>query len=171
MRVQANYKGASRSLTGDLNITFSVDDDSNLINELEGLKTEDLALEVSKYRNKRSVSANAYLWKLCDMIAKAIGSDKDTVYLMELRDHGVFVDLSVVTEAITVLRREFRYVELLDDGYGETTTARCYFGSSKYDTKEMSDLINGVVNHAHDIGLSTWDQAEIDSLIANWKGE
>ena len=37
--------------------------------------------KLEEYKEKRSLNANAYAWKLMDLIAEKIGSTKDEVYL------------------------------------------------------------------------------------------
>jgi len=170
MKLLGQYTGASRNLDGDLIISFAVDADMHQIKEIDG--SEDLDIEISKHRAKRSLNANAYFWKLCDLIAKKLGSDKDSIYKLQLSKYGVFVDCQVWTEAVEDLKRQFRYVEELDDGYGETMIIRCYFGSSGYNTKEMSDLLSGTIQDCHDLGIKDlYDQDQIDALVREWKGE
>lgn len=169
MHVLGDYVGASRSLEGDMIISFAIDDTD--LSELQDQGT--LVLDISKFNPKRSISANNYFWKLCTEIAKVIKSDKDTVYLIQLSKYGVWVDMDVIKDALPTLRKQFRYVEELDDGltaYRDTVTARCYFGSSTYDTAEMSQLIDGTVRDAHDLGIQTWSEEEIEMLIKNWRG-
>ena len=43
-----------------------------------------------------------------------------------------------------------------------------YFGSSGYDSKEMSTLVNGVVNECKEQGITTLDELEIDKMIGEW---
>ncbi|MCQ2369237.1 MAG: hypothetical protein MJ007_02035 [Paludibacteraceae bacterium] len=162
----ADFVGASKDLEGNVIAHFVIDGD--VLPKLDELKDDELVLEVDKYYKKRSLNANAYFWKLCDMIAKALGTDKDTVYLLELSTYGVFVDIEIVKQALPTLQKEFRHTQIIDE---DDTTAyvRCYIGSSHYNSKEMAELINGTVSDAHDIGIETWTQAEIDNLIENWR--
>ena len=172
MELIGEYVTAQRLLNGDLTITFAINDDMKAIDKLESLKGTELVIDFDKYFKKRSLNANRYLWKLCDAIARVLGSDKDTVYLLQLRKYGVWTDIEIVREAVPVLRDKniFRYIEELEED-GEMLVARCYYGSSHYDTQEMSHLLTGTVNDAHDLGISTWTQEEIDRLISEWKGE
>ena len=45
----------------------------------------------------------------------------------------------------------------------------CYYGSSTYNSKEMSLLIELLVELAKSLNLETKPQAEIDSLLRSWK--
>lgn len=171
MHTLGRYEGASRTLDDRLIISFSVDDE-DLIKELESLKGSDLVIDAEKYREKRSLNANRYFWKLCTEIANRLNTTKDAIYLWELSRYGIYEDITVIKAAENHIRQIFRYVQdLTEDSESDYKYLRCYIGSSMYDTYEMSVLLNGTVNDAHEIGISTWSQEEIDNLIKNWKGE
>lgn len=44
----------------------------------------------------------------------------------------------------------------------------CYYGSSTYDSKEMSLLIEWLVQEAKIHNIETKSKAELDSLIKSW---
>ena len=44
----------------------------------------------------------------------------------------------------------------------------CYYGSSTYDSKEMSLLIELLVDLAKSLNIETKSQKEIDSLLGSW---
>ena len=44
----------------------------------------------------------------------------------------------------------------------------CYYGSSTYDSKEMSLLIEILVQLAKSLNIETKSKAEIDSLLESW---
>lgn len=44
----------------------------------------------------------------------------------------------------------------------------CYYGSSTYDSKEMSLLINLLVELAKSLNIETKSNAEINSLLESW---
>ena len=43
-----------------------------------------------------------------------------------------------------------------------------YYGSSSFNTKQMSRLIDGLVQDCRDSGIETKTQAEINSLLESW---
>ena len=171
MRTVGIYAGASYSPDGEPQITFTIENPSE-IQKLEETKNSRLIVSAEIFREARSKHANRYLWHILDLMAKKIGSDKDTMYRLMLSRYGVFTDMDVVRGAIPILERHFRVVERFRDGYedGEMVTVRCYYGSSKYNTKEMSELLNGVIQDAKDIGVDTATEDEIRAMIAAWKG-
>jgi hypothetical protein len=54
-----------------------------------------------------------------------------------------------------------------DDG---TTYYRIIRGTHTYDTKEMSALIDGVVQEAKDLGIETMTPEQIKRMEAAWQG-
>lgn len=179
MHTVGEYIGAHKSLEGDLVISFCIEeDDMESLKALEGSK---VVIDVSKFSKKRSLNANAYFWKLCDLIAKKLGSDKDTIYLMMLRDAGVFDQYDLPLEAVEKISKLYRYAEIdheyTTDVLGfdgiepvKMASIKCYTGSHEYDSKQMAELINHTVNEAHNLGIETWTREEIDNLIKQWKG-
>lgn len=164
MHTVGYYHNISKTYEGDTVISFKVND----IEGLDKLIDKKLVIDIKKFNDKRSLDANAYFWVLCDKMAKVLGTDKDTIYLMQLQKYGVFTDIEILTEAVPVFASSFRTYEVIDDS-GEYSTLRCYIGSSQYDTKQMSDLINGTVNDASDIGIDTWTPEEIERTLALWQ--
>lgn len=166
MTAKGVFCGASFTLDRKLRLTFEVEGvDLGELDKLSG----PLSIEAKKYREKRSLSANAYFWVLCDKIAKALGSTKETIYLLMLHDAGVFVDLEVIPEAVEMLRRTYRYTEVL--GTDEKVMVRCYIGSSGYDSEEMSHLIDHTVTEAKALGIETLTPDELQEMLSTWKGE
>lgn len=170
MVVSGKFDGMSLSLDGKLKITFSVVEKEKALREVEEIKdVEKLDITAEKHRSKRSLDANAYFWVLCDKMAKRLGSDKWTIYLLQLSKYGVFADLRATAQALEILKDKFRYTEILsadDDSY----IVRCYFGSSTYNTKEMSDLIHGTVSDAESLGIDTITPEKLERMLAIWKG-
>lgn len=155
---------------GTMYVTFALTGGQDTADGLDG----DLVIDAQKRRDKRSKKANAYCWEIIGKVARQFSINKWALYLHCIREYGVFQDIEIAREALPMFRRHFRLVEEFDDGYGGTSdriTARCYFGSSKYNAKEMSDFINGVVAEAKDAGIETLTPDEIAEMVAVWKGE
>lgn len=125
-------------------------------------------VEIKVHREKRSLNANSYCWKLCTEIASAINSDKDSVYLLMLKRYGVS-DLVAMLNKINI-EDYFKYYDV-ESRTEKYTWYKIYKGSSKYDTKEMSVLLNGIVSECKEMGIPTKEDLEINSLIDEWEKE
>lgn len=148
------------------------------ISSLEEIKKDKLSIEIKKYRQQRSLDANSYCWVLCDKIAKKLTVEeavvlKEDVYKDAISHIGTFEPMIVEEKAFDNFKRIWEKQGL---GFLVKEIARkdkcvkafCYYGSSTYDTKEMSLLIELLVEEAKSLGIETKPQAEIDSLLKQW---
>lgn len=181
MRTKGYYKGAQRSLDGDLIISFAIADESQLewLTKADG---QELVIEAKRYRAPRSLSANNYFWKLCDLIAQKMGSTQDEVHDLMLYRYGVRGELTFPAEMLPAMLtqfdilkelRRFRDIIFSDGEYitKEFIEARCWVGSRFYNTEEMARLIDGTVNDAKEQGVDLLDPKEIERLVNEWKGD
>lgn len=179
MHTVGKFTGAQRSLSGGLIVTFEIDDDISVLSKLQELKEEEISLDVNKYRHKRSNDANAYLWVLCDKIAKMLMSTKETIYEMKIKEYGIFEDWEIPVGAADSWKELYRCTKPMyyfktmrqtAEGLQEMPMVclRCWRGSHEYDTKEMSVLIDGIVQDAKDLGIDTWTPDEIAAALAVW---
>lgn len=166
MRTRGRAVSLERNKEGSLVISLEVED--HVERDYDSVSNDELMISISKYQDKRSLNANRYFWKLCDQIARELGTTKDAIYHLQLSKYGVFVDLDIEPEAVSMLKEKFRYTELLYKS-SERVGIRCYFGSSCYDRKEMGYLINGTVDDARELGIDTWNDEEIRQLINSWE--
>lgn len=137
-------------------------------------------VEIKQHRDKRSNDANSYLWVLCHKIAQAVNSTAVETYRQMVRDYGVWVDRYIEKSFLkeVLLAWSARgigfFVELVDteptkDSEGrEYVATRFYFGSSGYDTKEMSVLIDGVVTEAQGLEIETKTPDQIAEMKSLW---
>ena len=126
-------------------------------------------VKIDKHREKRSLNANAYLWKLVTEIGNVLNKSKEEVYLQMLIDYGQSEMVSILSEID--VKGYFKYYKLagtsiLNDK--EFNPYKIYKGSSEYDTKEMSILLNGVVQEAKNLGIKTKDDIEVERLVEEW---
>lgn len=173
MEFSGTIKGISNDyVTGELNITFSVNEKTTIIPEYEKLKgCEKLRIEAKKYRNRRSLDANAYLWIMLQKMAEALKSDKWSIYLQMLKRYGQFTYIVVKPGAVESVKKQWRECEEVGEVDVNGTIAvqmLCYYGSSTYDTKEMSVLIDGVVSECEELGIETKSPEEIRQMKERW---
>ena len=134
---------------------------------IEGNKL--LTADIGLKKKKRSLDANAYMWCLVNEIANVLRISKDECYLTMLKRYGQSQRIKVLKDGLPVLLKAVKYYEL---GKEENNCIyiKVYAGSSKYDTKEMSILIDGIVIEAEELGIDTMTPAEIEQIKQNWRG-
>lgn len=125
------------------------------------------------YQAKRSTDANSYMWVLLDKIAEKLQSSRIDVYKTFVKDYGVFMDCrlekakskSIMTgwtrQGIGWLAEKISEDE-------ESVNARFYFGSSSYSTKQMTRIIDAVVDTAKEMEIETRTPNEIASMLISW---
>lgn len=127
-------------------------------------------VKIDKHREKRSLNANAYLWKLVTEIGDILNKSKEEVYLQMLIDYGQSEMVSILSEID--VKGYFKYYKLAGTSIlngKEFNHYKIYKGSSEYDTKEMSILLNGVVQEAKNLGIKTKEDYELEKLIEEWE--
>lgn len=145
--------------------------------ELETLvKDTDYRLKLVKWTEKRSLDANSYLWKLCDLIAGEIGSSKEEVYENMLRSYGTIDDElpPIVVHSSADISKFHDHYLWFDSRELDGKKFDCYLrikGSSEMDSREMSHLIDGVVFEAKQLGIETMTPDQIAELKARWNDE
>lgn len=126
-------------------------------------------VKIDKHREKRSLNANAYLWKLVTEIGNILNKSKEEVYLQMLKDYGQSMLIPVPRGTIPSRITKYYEFECSSQLNGKDADwYKCYIGSSEYDTKEMSILLNGVVQEAKNLGIKTKDDIELERLIKEW---
>lgn len=159
-------------ISGKFNVSFAVDS----IADLEELKDSELRLIVKKWRKKRSLDANAYFWVLLDKLAAALKIPKDELY------RGYVRNIGGNNETICVQKKA---VDRLIDGWQHNgtgwisdtseskiegcTNVTLYYGSSTYDTEQMSRLIDAVVQDCKAVGIETMTPQELEQMLGAWK--
>ena len=156
--------GGKQRLTLELDVDFRED--------YEKLKDTELEVTVKKFRKHRSLDANAYAWVLIDKIAQRMGYTKNDVYRNAIRNiGGVSETVCVVDKAVDRLCNGWsrnglgwqteRYPSKIEG----CTNVILYYGSSSYDTAQMSSLIDNLVQDCKELGIETMSPEELQSLV------
>lgn len=135
----------------------------------------DKEYEIKEHKQKRSLDANGYLWVLINKIGQVIKVPKETIYKDLIKDVGVYEVVPIKNEAVNKFCEAWH-----KNGLGwitETTKSKlegytnvlAYYGSSEYNTKEMSRLIDEVINECRTLEIETKSDEEIKSLVESWK--
>ena len=125
--------------------------------------------EIERRRKKRSLDANALCWKLCTEIANVLMADKDSIYIDMLKKYGQS-DIVSVLSSVDV-KGYFKYYDVFGKGYvkdKEFTHYKVYKGSSEYDTREMSILLDGIISEAKALDIEVISEREKSLLLMEW---
>lgn len=129
---------------------------------------------IKEHKEKRSLDANAALWKMLSMMADKLHTTKDELYLEVLDRYGVFTHVVVKPNVVERVKQEWKTVREI----GEVTIngktgiqLQCYFGSSTYNSKEFSVLLDGVIQEAKELGIDFISKEEQARMIQEWGKE
>lgn len=133
--------------------------------DVEQFYNMDLDISFAKHRESRSKDANACLWACLGEIAAALSADSWMVYLYMLERYGKFTYILVRPEAVEAVSKMWRETKVVGERDGMVQML-CFFGSSTYDSKEFSRLLDGVISEMKEMGLPTPPSEEMRACIA-----
>ena len=119
-------------------------------------KGKELNVEIKRFRNKRSLNANGMFWAILYEIAVVMNLSRDEVYLNLLRDYGVYTHVICKPNMVDRIKAEWRYCEVIDEkeiNGQKGVQILCYFGTSTYDTKEFSRILDGAIKLAEQLEI------------------
>ena len=184
MRTSGKLHAVSRDMDGGLIISFRAYEEKKVIRRMAEIKDKPLWIEVTENEKKRSLSANALYWSLAGKLAAYLHISNQRMHNLLLRRYGVpetidgeelicFIPDTEeaeerTLEADTYHVRPTSAVKEFKDG----STRRMYKilkGSHDYTTKEMSNLINGLIDECNHCGIPTASPEEVAEVMRRYE--
>lgn len=133
-------------------------------------------LEVKEHRQKRSLDANAYCWVLINKIADAIRITPKEIYRQAIQNIGGNYEIIPIKEEAAERFRQIWESQGLgwpcvDMGKSKIQgyrNLRAYYGSSTYDTRQMSMLIDNLVQDCKALDIETLPPEKLALLMEGW---
>jgi hypothetical protein len=180
LKFTTNNIRVSFNESGQQEITYTLLQKTD-ISEQKAIIANGKLLEIDSHqqKKKRSLDANSYFWVLVDKIAGVLRTSQDELYIEMLTRYGQkekqLVSIIDDEEAIQMLRRATKN-HCCEVGEGEANgRAFKHFailrGSSGYDTREMSILIDGIVSECKDLDIEVMTPNQLAELKSSWKGK
>lgn len=130
-------------------------------------------LEIREHRQKRSLDANAYAWVLINKVADALRLTPKEVYRQAIQDiAGNHEIVPIKMEAADKFKQVWESQGLgwpcVDigksriDGY---RNMKAYYGSSTYDTRQMSLLIDHLIQDCKALDIETLPPEKMALLL------
>lgn len=150
------------------------------VRELDAQKMLDV--EITEHKNRRSLDANAYCWGLIDQLAVELSKNGPVVSPKEIY-RNMIKDVGGNSKIVPIREDAVESWEKLwtsghdgrsCDDLGECATipgyhnVKCYLGSSDFDTKQMSRLIDLVVQECKQLDIETKTPRELSLLKEDW---
>lgn len=151
MRVQAEIFDISEGI-----ITLRT---NNLVDKLEVDKMYNV--DFKRYYSSRSLEQNRLMWKIIQKLAKETDNDEWDIYIQGLEKADCLSEyLMILPEAFESIKQSFRAVKVCErrDYNGkQMLVVKVFVGSSKFDTQEMTELINYFIKLASEFGVYIGD--------------
>lgn len=133
-------------------------------------------LTIKEHRKKRSLDANAYFWELVGQLADVLRITPKEIYRQAIQNiGGNYEVVPIKEEAVNRFKEIWENQGIgwpcIDMGPSKLTgyrNLRAYYGSSTYDTRQMSMLIDNIVQDCKAVGIETRSREDIDSLLGGW---
>ena len=167
-----------RDLADGMVATLHINEKKAICKAYNELRDKPVSITIKPYRKARSISANNYAWQLMGQIAEKLDISNDEVYHMMLIQYGTPVVDDDGKSVMFSLRSDIElsgefWTHSAPVGTSEVkgklfTHYRMIKGSSEYDTKEMSRLIDGIVYEAQQLDIETKTPQELASMCERW---
>lgn len=130
---------------------------------------------ITKTKQKRSLDANAYCWVLLDKLSAALRIPTFEIYRNAIRQiGGVSEVVCVQDDAVRTLCDKWSkkgngwQAEAFESKLPGCTNVTLYYGSSTYDTEQMSRLIDNLIQDCNALGIEVRPTEEVKSLLEGW---
>lgn len=126
--------------------------------------------EIEVKRKKRSKSANSYFWTLLQKLCEELNLDVIQEYKNRVKDLGIFRQWEIDTKNVPTFVQTWEekgiawFCEIVEE-IGDKTIINSYYGSSSYNSKQMSTLIDNLVQDCVSVSIQTMSDEEIKELI------
>ena len=143
----------------------------------ENLKDNPYNVEIKKYREKRSLNANAYAWELMGKLAEVTKIRVDDIYREYIRNvGGNSVTICVQETKADRICRDWEKNGLgwqaiqFDSKIDGCVNLLLYEGSSEFDTAQMSRMIDMIIQDCKEQDIETATPDELLNMKSQWKG-
>lgn len=174
METKCRYHSLQFTVDGTQLLTLAVQGDFRPY--IEEFADKDLKAEIKPFKAKRSITANAYAWTLINKLSEKLKITPTEIYKNTIRNiGGVSETICCQTKAVDNFRKVWEsngigwQTEILDSKIEGCTNVICYYGSSEYDTEQMSRLIDNIVQDCKAVGIETMTPAELERLCGEWQ--
>ena len=158
-------------------VTLAVNEKNDFLQGYDDLKDiEKLSIEIKPFRARRSLDANAYCWVLIDKIAENQCVSKEEVYREAIKSIGGNSEIVCVkNEAVERLCEGWRrngigwQTDTFPSKIDNCTNVILYYGSSVYDTKQMSLLLDNIIQDCNALGIATETPEMIERMKSLWE--
>ncbi|HPF55348.1 MAG TPA: hypothetical protein PLV03_02295 [Clostridiales bacterium] len=173
--MKSKIKDLTFDRDGNTIVSFTIQGDHSA--EFDKYADKDIDLTIKAFTKRRSLDANAYAWVLIGKIAAALKLTTEEVYRSIIREIGGNSEIIAVrNDAVQTWIKAWTshgigwQTEIFNDKRGDGfTDIMCWYGSSVYDSRQMSALLEQIITEAKQLGIETMTPREIAELEKQWE--
>lgn len=142
-----------------------IQEDSKILTIQIGLNEE---IEVK--RKKRSKNSNSYFWELLQKLCFEMNVDLIEEYRKRVKELGICQTFELDNKNLATFEHLWTangiawFTEKVEH-VANKTIINAYYGSSSYNSKQFSKLLDNLVQDCREVGIQTLDDLEINELI------
>lgn len=167
-------KDLTVNLDGTQDITITIESDCREL--YDELSDKEVDVTIKKYSKKRSLDSNAKAWIMIDQLAEKLRITKTEVYRNAIREIGGVSDVVCVRDfAAETLCKNWEtkgqgwMAEQSPSKLPGCVNVTLWYGSSVYNTKQMADLINVLIQLCNEQGIPTMTEDEVEKSLSLWQ--
>ena len=132
--------------------------------------------EIEVKKKKRSKNANSYFWELLQKLCEEMNIDVIQEYKKRVKELGIFKQWEISIENVPTFEKLWQdrgiawFTEKVEE-IGNKAIINAYYGSSSYNSRQFSKLLDNLVQDCKSVGIQTLDELEIEELIRREYGE
>lgn len=126
--------------------------------------------EIEVKKKKRSKNANSYFWTLLQQLCFEMNLDLIGEYRKRVKELGICQTFELDSKNVPTFEYLWSnngiayFTEKVEDR-GNKTIINAYYGSSSYNSKQFSKLLDNLIQDCHSVGIQTLEDKEIEELI------
>ena len=145
--------------TGKFRLTFELEQFQP--NAIDSIKDAPLRLTVKRWKEKRSLDANAYYWLLNSKLALYYDTTPEELYELHMQRYGLLDSddnghISITVRADVDMSRidgHWKLLKISSDGKWKSFIR--IRGTSEYDSKEMAYFLDRIIEECREAGIPT----------------
>lgn len=176
LELTGNISGVAIGLDGKIHLTIDVNEEESIRAGYDKYKEIPvLDIKIQKHREHKSKEANAYFHALARQIATVLTVPFAQAKNMLICRYGQpetledGTQLTYMSPAPVEFMMQYEPLHTTPVGYeGDQTIYAVYRGVHTYSKEEMSQLIDGTVSDAMQLGIDVYPASKIKEIEENW---
>ena len=121
-----------------------------------------LEIDIRPYKSKRSIEQNRLMWEMLSLLSEKVNNKKDSEavwntyceMLLRFGQRAYFYE--GLPETFPILQQQFRATRIIEERESKgkkTCMFQVFEGSSKFNTKEMTEFIGSIQSELAELGV------------------